>query len=147
MKRLLATAGLLAGLGAAMACWNGATTIDGITTADALAIRAAVQSRLEALSNDDAARAFAPAMAEQHASTGNPGKSPNRARQPYNPLHRYRRALFAEPRISAGKAIQMARITDEASHVWVAIFRLRQEQGKYWKIDACQLLRTDIVAI
>ena len=145
MKRLLAMAGLLLGLG--LPWWAGAAAIDDITPANAIAIHEAVQSQLDALANDDASGAFALATREKRLLIGSPDNFLRLIKEQYNPIYRYQRVLFSTPQLVDGNAIQVVHVTDGESHVWLAIFWMQQEQGKGWKIDGCQLLQTTSVSI
>lgn len=144
MKRLLAVASLLAGL--SLPCWS-AESIGNITTADAIAIQEAVQSQLDALANDDAAGAFELASSEKRLLIGSPDKFLRLIKEEYNPIYHYQRAIFSRPEVIEGDAIQVVRVTDTTSHVWVAIFSMQQEENSSWKIDGCQLLETTSVSI
>ncbi len=145
MKRLLAMAGLLVGLG--LPGWSGAAAVGNITPADAVAIHDAVQSQLDALANDDASGAFELATREKRLLIGSPDNFLRLIKEQYNPIYRYQRVFFSTPQLVDGNAIQVVHVTDGESHVWLAIFWMQQEQGKGWKIDGCQLLQTTSVSI
>jgi hypothetical protein len=145
MKRLLATASLLVGLCAPW--WNSAWAIDDITTADAIAIHEVVQSQLEALSNDDAVSAFELATPEKRMLIGSPDKFLRLIKEEYNPIYRYQRVIFAKPEVINGDAIQVVRVTDGSSRVWLAVFWMQQGEDSAWRIDGCQLLETTSVSI
>lgn len=145
MKRLLAMACLLLGLG--LPWWADATAINDITPADAVAIHEAVQSQLDALANDDASGAFKLATREKRLLIGSPDNFLRLIKEQYNPIYRYQRVLFSTPQLVDGNAVQVVRVTDGESHVWLAIFWMQQEQGKNWKIDGCQLLQTTSVSV
>ena len=145
MKRLLATAGLLAGLCAPW--WSSAWAIDDITTADAIAIHEVVQTQLEALSNDDAVGAFALATPEKRMLIGSPDNFLRLIKEEYNPIYRYQRVIFSQPEVINGDAIQIVRVTDGNSRVWLAVFWMQQGEDSAWRIDGCQLLETTSVSI
>ncbi|HYD63171.1 MAG TPA: DUF4864 domain-containing protein [Noviherbaspirillum sp.] len=145
MKRLLATASLLAGLIAPW--WSSAWAIDDITTADAIAIHEVVQSQLEALSNDDAVSAFELATPEKRMLIGSPDNFLRLIKEEYNPIYRYQRVIFSRPEVINGDAIQVVRVTDGYSRVWLAVFWMQQGEDSIWRIDGCQLLQTTSVSI
>jgi len=145
MKRLLATAGLLAGLVAPW--WSSAWAIDDITTADAIAIHEVVQSQLEALSNDDAVSAFELATPEKRMLIGSADNFLRLIKEEYNPIYRYQRVIFSRPEVVNGDAIQIVRVTDGNSRVWLAVFWMQQGEDSAWRIDGCQLLETTSVSI
>ncbi|RZI40659.1 DUF4864 domain-containing protein [Herbaspirillum sp. HC18] len=145
MKRLLVTASLVAGLCAPW--WNTAAAIDGITTADAIAIHEAVQSQLDALSNDDAVGAFELATPEKRMLIGSPDNFMRMIKEEYNPIYRYQNVIFANPEVINGDAIQVVRVTDGYRRVWLAVFWMQQGDDSAWRIDGCQLLETTSVSI
>ncbi|HZW19795.1 DUF4864 domain-containing protein [Noviherbaspirillum sp.] len=145
MKRLLATAGLLAGLVAPW--WSSAWAIDDITTADVIAINEVVQSQLEALSNDDAVSAFELATPEKRMLIGSADNFLRLIKEEYNPIYRYQRVIFSRPEVVNGDAIQIVRVTDGNSRVWLAVFWMQQGEDSAWRIDGCQLLETTSVSI
>jgi hypothetical protein len=145
MKRLLVMASLLAGLG--MPGWSNAEAIGDITTADAIAIHETVQSQLDALAKDDADSAFELATSEKRMLIGSPDNFLRLIKEEYNPIYRYLRVIFSAPEVINGDAIQVVRVTDNSSRVWLAIFWMQQEEDSSWKIDGCQLLETTSVSI
>jgi len=145
MKRLMAMAFLLGGLG--IPWWTDAAAADDLTSTDATAIHETVQSQLEALSNDDAAGAFELATPEKRLLIGSPDNFLRLIKEQYNPLYHYQRVLFSNPQIIDGDAVQLVRVTDDASHVWLAIFWMQQGEDKSWKIDGCQLLQTASMSV
>jgi hypothetical protein len=145
MKRLLATATLVVGL--AGPWWTSASAIDDITTADAIAIHEVVQSQLEALSNDDAASAFELATPEKRMLIGSPDNFLRIIKEQYNPIYRFQRVIFSKPEVVDGDALQIVRVTDGYSRVWVAVFSMQQGEDNVWRIDGCQLLETTSVSI
>jgi len=145
MKRLLVTATLLAGL--AGPWWTSAVALDAITTADAIAIHDAVQRQLDALANDDADRAFELATPEKRMLIGTPDRFLQMIKEQYNPIYRYERVIFSSPEVVEGNAIQIVRVTDNDSKVWVAVFWMKEAEDSRWQIDGCQLMETTSVSI
>jgi len=145
MKRLLVMASLFAGLFGPW--WSSAAAIDDITTADAIAIHEVVQSQLEALSHDDAASAFELATPEKRLLIGNPDNFMRLIKEEFNPIYHYQRVIFSMPEVVNGDAIQIVRVTDGYSRVWLAVFWMQQGDDSSWKIDGCQLLETTSVSV
>ena len=145
MRQMLAKASLIIAL--AFPWWSSAEAIDDITTADAIAIHQVVQSQLEALSNDDAASAFELATPEKRMLIGSPDNFLRLIKEEYNPIYRYQRVIFSRPEVVDGDAIQMVRVTDGYSRVWVAIFWMLEGDDGNWRIDGCQLLETTSVSV
>lgn len=146
MKQLLALiTALLVALGAPLQICR-AGSISEITAADAMAIHTAVQSQLEALSNDDAASAFELTTSAKRMQIGTPDNFLRLIKEEYDPIYRHLGVIFSTPEVIDGDAIQVVRITGSDSRVWVAIFWMQQEPDRSWKIDGCQLVRTTSVS-
>lgn len=146
MKRLLVLTGLLFGLGAPG--WTiGAAVEDGISTADAIAIQVVVQTQLNAFAEDDAVGAFELASLDTQTKIGNPDNFLHLVKKHYSPIYRHRLAMFSPPEVIEGETIQIVRVTDPDSHVWLAIYHMQREQDGSWKIDNCQLLETTSISI
>lgn len=144
MKHLLAMASLLAGLGGPW--WMNAAATEDITSADAVAIHEAVQSQLKALSNDDAASAFELTTSENRMLIGSAENFMRLIKERYLPIYRHRHVVFSIPEVVNGDAVQIVRVTDSDSRVWLAIFWMQQDDESNWKIDGCQLLETASVS-
>lgn len=142
MKRLSAMASLLFALLAPS--WGNA--MDNITTADAIAIREAVEAQLHALANDDASSAFELATQEKRMLIGSPDNFLRIIKEQYNPIYHYQSVIFSRAEVVDGNPIQIVRVADNDGKVWVAVFWMQQEEGSNWKIDGCQLFETSSVS-
>ena len=145
MKRLFAMASLLLGL--AGSCWAETEVPDPLKAEDAAAIHQVVQSQLEALSKDDAAGAFELATPEKRTLIGDADSFLRLIKEEYNPIYRFQQAIFSEPTRVDGDAIQVVRVTDSTSRVWLAVFWMQQGEDRSWKIDGCELLPTEAVSV
>ncbi|HVL77087.1 MAG TPA: DUF4864 domain-containing protein [Noviherbaspirillum sp.] len=151
MKRFLLIAGLVFGLGGP--CWAHAEPVEqphealAITAEDAAAIHQTVQAQLQALANDDAAAAFELATLEKRMLIGSPDNFLRLMQELYEPLYRHTAVIYFKPEVVHGNAVQMVRLTDSSSRVWVAIFWMQQDDEHAWKIDGCHLLETMSVSI
>lgn len=144
MKRMLIIVVLLFGLVTPAVARE---PVRAITTADAIAIHAAVQAQLDAFANDDAPAAFALATLEKRMLIGSPDIFMRLIRELYQPIYRSRTRIFAPPEVIDGMAVQLVRVSDSQHRVWVAIFVMQEESGNGWKIDDCQLLETTTVSV
>lgn len=142
MKRLSAMAGLLFML--VVPVWGNA--MNDITTADAIAIREAVEAQLRALSNDDAPSAFELATLEKRMQIGSPDNFLRIIKEQYHPIYHYQSLMFSRAEVVEGSPIQIVRLADADGKVWVAVFWMQQEEGSAWKIDGCQLFETSSVS-
>jgi hypothetical protein len=145
MKRLFAMASLLLGL--AGSCWAETVPAEPIKAEDAAAIHEVVQSQLDALSKDDAAGAFELATPEKRTLIGDADSFLRLIKEEYNPIYRFQHAIFSEPALVDGDAIQVVRVTDSTSRVWLAVFWVQQGEDQSWKIDGCELLPTEAVSV
>lgn len=114
---------------------------------EVVAIHRAVRSQIEALVNDDAARAFDLATEDTRSRLGSPDNFLRIIKEKYDPVYRHRMALYSPPQIVLGKVYQAVRLTDLDSHVWVAIYLMHKDEQGTWKIDGCQLVETKAVAV
>ena len=143
MKRWLAMIGLLFALAAPLS----SSTMDNITTADAIAIREAVESQLQALSHDDADGAFRLATPKQRMMIGSAAQFLNIIKEHYPPIYHYESAIFFPAEVIDGDPVQMVRLADDEGKVWIAVFRMQQqEEDSSWKIDGCFLFETTSVS-
>ena len=145
MKHLLAMTGLLVGLGASC-LMSGAMAVE-MSAADEEAIHVVVQSQLDAFAEDDAVSAFALATLATRVQFGSPDNFLHMVKQHYNPIYRNRLALFSDPEVIDGTTIQIVRLTDRDSHVWLAVYKMQRQDDGSWKIDGCQLLETTSISI
>jgi hypothetical protein len=145
MKRLFAIAALM--IGFAPRVTTSAEPVSEITAADATAIRAVVQSQLEALAEDDAASAFELTTPTKRMQIGTADDFLRMIKEQYTPIYRPQLALFSHPQLVDGSAIEVVRLTGDDRHVWVAIFWMQRGDDSSWKIDGCQLLETTSLSI
>lgn len=145
MRHLLVRIGLLLGLGAS--CLTGDAMAAGMSPADEKAIHTVVQSQLDALAEDDAASAFALATPATRVQFGSPDNFLHIVKQHYNPMYSHRLALFSDPEVIDGTPIQIVRLTDRDSRVWLAVYKMQRDNDGSWKIDGCQLLETTSISI
>lgn len=145
MKHLVAMLALVIGLGGPF--WAQAETSEDLKKSDVTAIREAVQSQLEAFLNDDADGAFELATLEKQILIGSPDNFMQLIRDQYEPIYRHQLAIFFQPEVVHGSAIQLVRVTDSNSRVWLAIFWMQQDEDSSWKIDGCHLLETASVSV
>src|SRR5579871_1749370 len=85
-----------------------------VRAADAKAIRAVVQSQLDALASDDGAKAFSYATPGIHAQFGSPEVFMAMVREGYAVMLRPASVSFLPPVIEAGQTIELLRLTDDA---------------------------------
>lgn len=147
MKRLVVLASLLFGLGSSGFTTDAVAENRGLSAADAAAIHDAVQTQLDAFAEDDAERAFKLATQDTQAKIGSPDQFLLMVKRHYTPIYRHQLALFSAPEIIEGAAIQIVRLTDPDSRVWLAVYKMEPSADGSWKIDGCKLLETTSISI
>lgn len=147
MKRLTLIVAMLATL----CSWLPAASAEEIRQAlgesEIAEIRSAVETQIDALTNDDAAKAFDLTTEDTRNRLGSPDNFLKIIKEKYEPVYRHRLALYSSPQVVLGKVYQAVRLTDLESHVWVAIYLMHKDEQGTWKIDGCQLVQTPAVAI
>lgn len=146
MKRLVVVASLLLGLG--VPGWTtGAAVTDGISADDVIAIHVAVQTQLDAFAEDDAVGAFELATSDTQTKIGSPDNFLHLVKKHYSPIYRHQIVIFSQPEVIEGETIQVVRVTDRDSHVWLAVYHMQREADGSWKIGGCHLLETTSISI
>lgn len=118
-----------------------------VSQEDQLAIKAVVESQLAALADDNADAAFALATADTRSRLRNSDTFLQIIKQQFTPIYRHQRALFSAPEVIAGRMVQIVRLTDTESSVWLAIYQMQKESDGQWKIAGCRLIETKTVSV
>jgi hypothetical protein len=111
------------------------------------AVTLVVQSQLLAFADDDAETAFSLATKSTQKLAGTPNDFLKVIKQRFTPIYRHRNALFSEPEIIEGHALQVVQLIDHDNLVWIAIYEVEREADGAWKIDGCQLFETNTMSI
>lgn len=135
---------LLAGLALPL---SSVAAADKVTQEDRVAIRIVVESQLAALADDNADAAFALATADTRSKLGNSETFLQIIKQQFEPIYRHQRAIFSAPEVIAGRMVQIVRLTDTNSAVWLAIYQMHKEPDGMWKIAGCRLIETTTVSV
>ena len=143
MKRLALIVAMFVMLGG----WSVCVIAEKLHESEMVEIRSAVQSQIEALTNDDAVKAFDLTTEDARNRLGSPDNFLRMIKEKYDPVYRHRMALYSSPQIVLGKVYQAVRLTDLDSHVWVAIYLMHKDEEGTWKIDGCQLVQTMTIAV
>lgn len=113
----------------------------------AQAVTLVVQSQLHAFAEDDAETAFNLATESTQSLARTPNDFLKVIKQRFTPIYRHRHALFSEPEIIEGHALQIVQLIDHDNLVWIAIYEVEREADGKWKIDGCQLFETNNMSI
>lgn len=143
MKRLALMVAMFVMLGG----WSLRATAEKLRESEMAQIRSAVQAQIEALTKDDAVKAFDLTTEDTRNRLGSPDNFLKMIKEKYDPVYRHRMALYSSPQIVLGKVYQAVRLTDLDSHVWVAIYLMHKDEEGTWKIDGCQLVQTMTIAV
>ena len=111
-----------------------------VSKADAAAIRAVISEQLDAFAKDDGPRAFSLATAGIQATFGTAEKFMEMVRSQYQVVYRPKSVQFQAPEIVDGEVVQPVRMIDAAGGVWLAIYPMLREGGR-WRTNGCLLHR------
>jgi hypothetical protein len=147
MKRLALIVAMFVTLGGSLSRASAEEHQGELRESEMVEILSAVQTQIDALTNDDAAKAFDLTTEDTRNRLGSPDNFLKIIKEKYEPVYRHRMALYSPPQIVLGKVYQAVRLTDLDSHVWVAIYLMHKDEEGIWKIDGCQLVQTPAIAI
>ena len=100
-------------------------------------VQQVVQQQLQALSAQDATRAFALADADLRTQFGNAESFLDTVRQQYPMLMQPASVLFLRPETDGSVAMQKVRITDVDGASWSLTYLLNRQQDNQWRISGC----------
>jgi hypothetical protein len=106
------------------------------------AIRATIQTQMDALARDDAAGAYEMAAPGIKAMFTDPTMFMAMVKNQYTPVYRHRSADFGPAEASDDAITQSVTIVDESGIVWTALYRLAKQPDGQWRITACFLTKT-----
>jgi hypothetical protein len=104
-----------------------------VRDADARAIRAVVQGQLDAIAQNDGAKAFSYASPGIRAQFGIPEIFMAMVREGYAVMLRPASVSFLPPAIEAGQTIQRVRMTDDGGRLWLARYVMEKQKGGAWR--------------
>ena len=141
VRRLLGVAALVA-----VAVVAPVAAADKPTSADRRAIEATIRQQLDAFRSDDAERAFGFASPDIRRQFGSSDNFMRVVRERYEPVYRPSAVQFGRLDAIAGGWIQSVDLVDGDGRVWRALFTMRRQADRQWKIGGCQLLQTAAIA-
>lgn len=145
VRRLIVMTGLLAML--AMPFSTLRSFAAPIPADDAASIQAAIRGQLHAFSEDDAESAFELNTASIRSQMGSAENFLRVIKEEYSPIYRHLVVIFSAPQALGDAIVQIVRLTDRDSRVWLAIYNMERDMTGNWKIDGCQLLQTSVVSV
>ncbi|MBC7942397.1 MAG: DUF4864 domain-containing protein [Chitinophagaceae bacterium] len=111
-----------------------------VPAAEARAVRAVVQAQLDALAADDAVRAFSFASPSIRQQFGDARTFMNMVRQAYPMIVRPAAVGFFVPLSEDGAIVQVVQLRDRAGAAWRAVYELRQQPDKTWRVNGCSVV-------
>jgi hypothetical protein len=114
-----------------------------ITPTAAKAVRAVVQAQLDAFALDDAAKAFSFASPEIRKQFGDAATFMNMVRQGYPMVIRPATVSYFRPENRGGAVWQMVQLRDQGGQIWRAVYELRLQPDKRWRINGCVVVPDD----
>lgn len=110
----------------------------GSAEVDASDVREAVQTQMQALAADDAAKAFALADPALRTRFGTAEEFLDTVRKQYPMVLRPVGLLFMKPESDGTIALQKVRVTDDQGIDWRVTYVLNRQRGDpQWRISAC----------
>jgi hypothetical protein len=118
----------------------GAATVMALSDAEVVGVRAAVQGQLDAFAANDATKAFSFAAHNVRSRIGTAERFMTMVRNGYPVVYRPASVGFLIPqRLPDGTVVQRARMTDARGEAWLAVYTLRQDKKKGWRISGCDV--------
>ncbi len=110
------------------------------TPAQEKSVRAVVESQLAALARDDAAKAFSFAAPNVREAVGSPAAFLALVRRGYPAIYRPSSVAFLKPEGKDGAAVQRVQLIDAGGGAWLAIYSLRLQRDRSWRITGCNVV-------
>jgi hypothetical protein len=121
---------LLIGLAAPARAGNDVATAQGI-----------INSQVEALAHDDAAKAYSYAAPAIQSLFPQPDIFLSMVQRSYAPVYRHKSFDFGEARVVDGRIAQRVHILDADGEAWEALYTLEQRPDGSLKIIGCVLIK------
>ena len=110
---------------------------------DQVKIRQIIEDQLDAFRKDDAKRAFQHASPLIQERLGSADQFIRMVKDNYSVVYRPMSVRFLKTEESAPAVFQFVQMSDEEGQVWLARYRMLKNVRGQWKIDACELQRSD----
>ena len=113
---------------------------------DIRAIEKLIRDQIDAFGRDDAERAFGYASPDIQRMFGTPDNFMRMVRDNYEPVYRAGSVQFIRLDSVDGQWVQTVQLVDEEGRVWRALFTVKRQANRMWKVSGCQLLETSAIA-
>jgi hypothetical protein len=105
--------------------------------AEARAVRAVVQSQLDAMAADDAERAFSYATPGIRSQFGNAQRFMAMVRQGYPMVIRPASVAYFRPEAVEAGVVQVVGLRDAAGQAWLVAYQLERQPDASWRVSGC----------
>ncbi len=109
-------------------------------------IKTTIRQQLDAFARDDAKTAFGYAAPDVRRKFGSSDDFLSMVRESYEPVYRAANVQFIELVLVEGRWVQTVQLVDSEGRVWRALFSMKRQADKTWKVSGCQLLQTAALA-
>ncbi len=124
---------------------NSAASSGAVNAADRQAIEKVIREQLEAFGRDDARRAFAYASPDIQRMFRTADDFMRMVQDNYQPVYRAGSVRFIRLDAIDGLWVQTVQLVDDEGHVWRALFTMKRQPDRTWKVGGCQLVSTNAV--
>ena len=138
--RTLALCGCMIGVAQA------AAPAEKLSAADRSSIEHTIRQQIDAFGRDDADGAFRFASPDIRRLFGSSDDFMQMVRDRYEPVYRAGSVAFIALDSVGGQWIQVVQLTDGEGRVWRALFTMKRQPDKSWKVGGCQLVQTRAIA-
>ena len=119
---------------------------DRFVASDRQAIETTIRRQLEAFGRDDAKAAFAYATPDIQRLFGSSDNFMSTVRESYEPVYRAVDPQFIRLDVVDGDWVQTVQLVDGEGRVWRALFTMKRQADRTWKVGGCQLVQTKALA-
>lgn len=119
-----------------------AVAADRLLPAERRAIEQTIRKQLDAFGRDDADVAFGFATPDIRRMFGSSDNFLEMVRDHYEPVYRAGGVQFGRLELVDRQWVQTVRIVDQEGRVWRALFTMKRQPDKSWKVGGCQLVQT-----
>jgi hypothetical protein len=133
-------------LGASLVALQPVAAAEKLGAADKRAIEQTIRRQLDAFLRDDADGAFGFATPDIRRMFGSSDQFMEMVRDHYEPVYRPSGVRFVGIDSVDGEWVGTVQIVDGDGKVWRALFTVKRQPDKSWKIGGCQLVQTSAIA-
>lgn len=119
----------------------------GLTDNDQAEIRSVVKQQLFAIDQNDAEMAFAFASPGVQEAFETSDRFLFMVRRGYNALYKPRHVEFLDMTVVNGEMVQPVRLVAQDGGVEVALYEMQRQEDNQWRINGCDLAKSDLTAL